>query len=142
MSPVRFLTRRWRVLCSISTACCSGVFTATNRIVGRVTASQIGSASDASVFPRFTYGFTYAGGISRSSWPRPMSSRAQYWADAHASMPTRQGDSPEKNFTTSARRSRRRTSTLPAASIAWTWNTFFARSYPTVTAHCCMDGSL
>jgi hypothetical protein len=37
---------------------------ATKRIVGRVTASQIASASAASVFPRFTYGFTYAGGMS------------------------------------------------------------------------------
>jgi hypothetical protein len=31
---------------------------ATNRIEGRVTASQMAAASAASVFPRFTYGFT------------------------------------------------------------------------------------
>ena len=42
----------------INTACCSTVFTATNRIVGRVTASHIASASAASVLPRFTSGFT------------------------------------------------------------------------------------
>jgi len=50
---------------------------ATNRIFGRVTASQIASASLASVLPRFTYGFTYAGGISFTSWPKPARSRAQ-----------------------------------------------------------------
>jgi hypothetical protein len=33
-------------------------FTGTNRMVGRVTASQAASASAASVFPRFTYGST------------------------------------------------------------------------------------
>jgi hypothetical protein len=37
---------------------CSGDSIATYRIVGRLTASQIASASLASVFPRFTYGFT------------------------------------------------------------------------------------
>jgi hypothetical protein len=37
-----------------SKLCCSGLFTATNRIVGGVTASQIASASAASFFPRFT----------------------------------------------------------------------------------------
>jgi hypothetical protein len=41
-------------LWSRSAACRSADFTGTNRIVGRVTASQIASASAASVFPRFT----------------------------------------------------------------------------------------
>jgi hypothetical protein len=36
----------------------------TKRIVGLVTASQIASASAASFFCRFTYGFTWPGGIS------------------------------------------------------------------------------
>ncbi len=40
--------------CSISTPCCSSLFTGTKRIVGRVTASQIASASVASFFCRFT----------------------------------------------------------------------------------------
>jgi hypothetical protein len=31
---------------------------ATNRMLGRLTASQIAAASAASFFPRFTYGFT------------------------------------------------------------------------------------
>ena len=39
-------------------ACCSCVFTATKRIVGRDAASQIASASAASFFCRFTNGFT------------------------------------------------------------------------------------
>jgi len=36
----------------------ASLLTATNRIEGRVTASQMAAASAASVFPRFTYGFT------------------------------------------------------------------------------------
>ena len=40
-----------------------------NRIFALVTASQIASASVASFFCRLTYGFTYAGGISRTVWP-------------------------------------------------------------------------
>ena len=40
--------------CSIRTLCCSTLFTATKRIVGRVTASQIASASAASFLFRFT----------------------------------------------------------------------------------------
>jgi hypothetical protein len=43
-----------RTRCSIIRLCCSGLFTATKRIVGRVTASQIASASAASFFPRLT----------------------------------------------------------------------------------------
>jgi len=41
-------------LWSMSTACWSTVLTATKRMVGRLTASAIASASAASVFPRFT----------------------------------------------------------------------------------------
>lgn len=58
ISMVRCLTIRSRLLLSISTACCSTVFTATKRNISRVTASQIASASAASVFLRFTYGLT------------------------------------------------------------------------------------
>ena len=53
-SWVRWRTSRSRVRCSATTDCCSGDFIATNRIVGRVTASQIASASIASVLPRLT----------------------------------------------------------------------------------------
>ncbi len=38
----------------VSAACCSADFLGTNRIVGRVTASQIASASPISILPRFT----------------------------------------------------------------------------------------
>src|SRR5881398_190683 len=59
-------------------------------MVGRPTASQIASASAASFLLRFTYAFTYCAGISRTSCPSAPSSRAQYWAVAHASSPTTQ----------------------------------------------------
>jgi hypothetical protein len=48
------LTSKSRARCIDSAACCSGDFTGTNRIVGRVTASQTASASAASVLLRFT----------------------------------------------------------------------------------------
>jgi hypothetical protein len=51
---VRWRTRKSRVLWSRSAACRSADFTGTNRMVGRVTASQIASVSAASVLPRFT----------------------------------------------------------------------------------------
>ena len=53
-SCVRWRLSISRTRCSIMTLCCSGVFTATKRMVGRVTASQIASASAASFLPRFT----------------------------------------------------------------------------------------
>ena len=54
---------RWRwgtklTRCSIIALCCSGLLMLTKRIVGRVTTSQIASASAASFFPRLTYGLT------------------------------------------------------------------------------------
>ena len=61
----------------MSTACCASVLTGTNRIEGRPTASQQASASAGSCLFRFTYGFTYCGGISRTSWPSAPISRAQ-----------------------------------------------------------------
>ena len=51
---VRCLTRRLRARCIERAACCSRDLIGTNRIVGRVTASQIASASAASVLPRLT----------------------------------------------------------------------------------------
>ena len=51
-------TKGSRTLWSIRTDCWSTVLTATKRIVGRVIASAIASASAASVLPRFTYGLT------------------------------------------------------------------------------------
>src|SRR5208283_4965564 len=53
--------RSARARCSMRTACWSALLTGTNRMFGRLTASQIASASMASFFPRLTYGFTKAG---------------------------------------------------------------------------------
>jgi hypothetical protein len=53
------------------------VLTATNRIDGRLAASQIASASLASFLLAFTYGFTKFGPIWRISWPSFPISRAQ-----------------------------------------------------------------
>lgn len=62
---------------AIATPAVGYVMTATKRMVGRVTASQMASLSMASDLTRLTYGFTYIGGINQTSWPRAMSSRAQ-----------------------------------------------------------------
>ena len=58
MSWVRCRTSRSRVRNTRAAACCSSLFTATNRMFGRCAASQIASASIASFFCRFTNGFT------------------------------------------------------------------------------------
>jgi len=54
MTCVRWTISCERALCSIETPCCSGPFTGTNDMLGRVTASQIAAASIASVLPRLT----------------------------------------------------------------------------------------
>ena len=54
ISWVRWRTSRSRVRSSIARVCCSSVFTATNRMVGRVAASAMAPASVASYFCRFT----------------------------------------------------------------------------------------
>src|SRR5580700_3363621 len=56
-------------------------------------------------------------------------------------MPTVQGGSWAKNFSTAPRRSWRRNTTLPEASAPRTWNTFFAKSKP-IMLILSMDGSL
>ena len=91
----------------------------TNRIEGRVDRLQIAAASARSFFWRRTWGLTYAGGMSRTSWPSSAIVRAQKWAPAQASTPTRQGQ-PGENLATSARRNRRRITTPPAASTPCT----------------------
>src|SRR4051795_7478466 len=58
ISCVRWRTRRSRVRNNIARACCSSVFIATKRMVGRLAASQIASASAASFFWRLTNGLT------------------------------------------------------------------------------------
>jgi len=54
---------------------CSVAFTGTNRIEGRVIASQIASASAASLLLRLTKALTVAGGISLTLCPSAFSSR-------------------------------------------------------------------
>ncbi len=76
-SWVRWWTNVSRTFSTIPWACCMAVFTGTKRIPGRPAASQIASASLRSFFARFTKGFTYCGGMRRTSWPRAVSSRAQ-----------------------------------------------------------------
>ena len=69
----------------------------TKRMFGRLTASQIASASAASFLLVFTYGFTNCGAISLTVCPRPCSLLAQKWALPQASMPIRQGGRLAKN---------------------------------------------
>ena len=58
ITAVCWRMNRWRVQCSIRQLCCSGVLVSTKRMFALLTASQIASASAASFFCRFTYGFT------------------------------------------------------------------------------------
>jgi hypothetical protein len=50
---VRWRTKRSRLRCTVRTPCCSALLTGTKRTEGRVTASQMASASAASFLPRF-----------------------------------------------------------------------------------------
>src|SRR5262249_15765597 len=61
--------------------------------------------------------FTYCVGISRTSCPRAPSSRAHYWAVAHASSPTTERGSRLKKPSTWLRRSRLRKTVVPSASM-------------------------
>jgi hypothetical protein len=51
---MRWRVKIERVRCATMMLCCSGDFIATKRMLGRVTASQIASASAASFFCRLT----------------------------------------------------------------------------------------
>ena len=61
MSWVLCRTDRSRVRNTKPAACCRSLFTATNRMLGRCTASQIASASIASFFCRFANGLITSG---------------------------------------------------------------------------------
>src|SRR5258705_433298 len=69
ITAVRRPTRRVRSRWIAWRSSCSIVFSGTNRIVGRWTASPIASASSRSFLCDLTNGFTYCGGISRTSCP-------------------------------------------------------------------------
>src|SRR5688500_9268214 len=70
--------------------------------------------------------------MSLTSCPSLISSRAQWWALPHASMPTKQGGRLAKSSSTLLLASFLRRTGRPAASAPRTWNQFFARSSPTV----------
>src|SRR5687768_7006284 len=70
--------------------------------------------------------------MSLTSCPSLISSRAQWWALPHASMPTKQGGRLAKSSSTLLLASFLRRTGRPAASAPCTWNQFFARSSPTV----------
>lgn len=53
------------------------LFIGTKRMLGRVTASQIASASVASFLPRLRQALTPLGGTSRTWWPSAINSRSQ-----------------------------------------------------------------
>lgn len=73
------------------------LFIGTKRMLGRVTASQIASASIASFLPRSRQALTSFGGTSRTSWPSAITSRAQWYAGARASILIRRGARRAKN---------------------------------------------
>jgi hypothetical protein len=70
---------------------------ATNRIVGRVTASAMASASRASFLFNFTNGLTNCAGMIRTVWPSSPSFRAIHCAPGQASMPIRAFGAVAKN---------------------------------------------
>jgi hypothetical protein len=87
-APPHTPVARWS---SMSTPCAPIDLIGTKRIVAGVTASQIASASAASLLLwRLTQTVAQADGISRTSCPSAPSSRASEARFAHASMPSRQ----------------------------------------------------
>src|SRR5215218_9634947 len=111
-------------------ACCSAVFTGTNRIVGRLIASQIASASAASFLPRLTYGLASCGAISFTSCPNDCSRRAQWCEPPQASRATTVGGSLPKKVIRSWRRSLLRRTGSSAAFTPCSWKTCFDVSIP------------
>ena len=105
INAVRSRISSARTRCSASTCCCAWLLTSTNRLDGRVTASQIASTSRASFLFDFTYARTERGFISLTSCPSFTICRAQYCAPPHDSIPTRQGWSCAMNSSSCRRRS-------------------------------------
>ena len=92
----------------------------TNRMSGRPTASQIASASAASVLLLFTYGLTNCGAMSFTVCPNSISVRAQKGEPPQASIPMRHGTSSAKNAATCARFNGLRNRGFLCASTPWT----------------------
>ena len=127
---VRWRTKRSRVRNSIAPAWLASVLTATNRMVGRLAASLIASASATSFFCRFTYGLTKIGAISRTACPSLAASRPQWCAVPQASIATMQVGWLARNGRSCARETFLRNTTVPSAAAPCSWNTRFARSMP------------
>ena len=109
-------TNRSRTRCSDCVSSCSAVFRSTKRMVGRVAASAIPSASRSSFFWAFTYGRTYSGDISRTSCPCSRNRRPRWCAPQQASIAITHGVITEVRLTTLSRCIGRRRTTLPLAS--------------------------
>jgi hypothetical protein len=131
ISRSRTRGRAWR-------SCCPGCLMGTKRRVGRVTASQIASASRVSFFGDLTYALTNGGAISRTSWPCSRKHRAQSWALPHASIPMRSGGNGAIKCRNSLRASLFRSTTCPVSSMPTTCNTGFAMSRPSTRIVCAM----
>ena len=99
---------------------------------GRLTASQIASASLPSFLPLLRYGVTNFGAINFTVWPAVANRRAHSWAPEQASMPIRHGGSRTTSSASLLRESVRRTVTTPSASTPCTEKVFFAKSIPSV----------
>jgi hypothetical protein len=95
----------------------ASLFTATNRIEGRVTASQMAAASAASVFPRFTQLLAFFEKLPRCLIGMEACGGAHDWARKLQEL----GHDV-------------RPRTRPFSSTPWIWKTLFARSIPTVAS--------
>ena len=86
-TAVRRVTQRSRTRCNDCISSCSSLLIGTKRMLGRPTASAIASASMESLVSVFTNGFTYCGGIKRTSWPC-------CWSAYSAALKARKADHP------------------------------------------------
>ena len=133
MSCVRWRTSRSRERCSMSAACCSIVLTGTNRMLGRVTASQMRRCIGSIVLGALDVGLH----IARGHQPHGMAELRQLAcpmmgrrAGLHADEARRQLLEELDHLATPELPSDR--PSCPPASTPCTWNTFLARSRPIV----------
>ena len=89
---------------------------------GRPTSSQIASASAAARLFRLTYGLTYCGGISLTSWPSRVT-REPVMRARDASIPIMQAGNLPKNSSSWLRANRRRrlARNIDAVNLRPTW---------------------
>jgi hypothetical protein len=135
ISAVRSPTNRERARCRLCMSSCVSLLSSTKRMVGRVAASAIASASRSSFFCALTYGCTYSGDISRTACPCAWSARPRWWAPQQASIAITQTGKRDANLITLSRCMRRRRTTRPDASNPAMLQLFLPRSIPN-TAIC------